>query len=110
MDSSRGEGARYTRSADYDGDGRATSSSIDRRTGTGSSLTRVKNTCGVSRRGVSTDIPVSADYDGDRRVDIAIYRPSNGIWWVLLIEHVLHGLELRTRGGEGRHIPVLRRP
>lgn len=40
---------------------------------------------GVSYRwGLSTDVPVRGDYDGDGTADIAVYRPSTGIWWVLL--------------------------
>ena len=28
-------------------------------------------------------MPVPGDYDGDGRADLAIYRPSDGMWWVL---------------------------
>ena len=33
--------------------------------------------------GVAGDVPVAGDYDLDGRTDIAVYRPSDGYWYVL---------------------------
>jgi hypothetical protein len=31
---------------------------------------------------LAADIPVPADYDGDRRADLVVYRPSDGRWHI----------------------------
>jgi hypothetical protein len=33
--------------------------------------------------GVSDDVTVTADYDGDGRADIAVFRPSTRFWYIL---------------------------
>jgi hypothetical protein len=37
----------------------------------------------VKQWGLATDVPVPGDYDGDGLTDIAIFRPSEGNWYVL---------------------------
>jgi hypothetical protein len=32
--------------------------------------------------GTSGDVPVPADYDGDGDDDVAVFRPSSGVWFV----------------------------
>jgi hypothetical protein len=46
--------------------------------------------------GVPGDSPVPGDYDGDGRTDLAIYRPSSGIWFII---HSSNGAARATRWG-----------
>jgi hypothetical protein len=34
--------------------------------------------------GLSSDIPTPGNYDGDSKTDIAVFRPADGNWFVLL--------------------------
>jgi hypothetical protein len=42
---------------------------------------------------------VPADYNGDGRVDLAVWRPSTGVWWV-------HGV-VTAQWGKPGDVPVL---
>ena len=57
--------------------------------------------------GASGDLPVAADYDGDRRTDIAIYRPSTGRWHVLLSStNFQTALDIRWGDANDRPMPI----
>jgi CSLREA domain-containing protein len=73
---------------DWDGDGKADPAVYRAGTGNGQSFFFYKpstrpNVDFVSASwGVGEDKPVIADYDGDGRVDVGVFRPSNGIWYI----------------------------
>ena len=34
-------------------------------------------------RGAFNDVPVPGDYDGDGKMDIAVWRPGDGVWYII---------------------------
>jgi hypothetical protein len=77
-------------SGDFDGDGRA-DVAVYRRGATAGAQSyffyRPSSASGIDfvslAWGLNGDKPASADYDGDGKQDAAVYRPSNGTWYVL---------------------------
>jgi hypothetical protein len=37
----------------------------------------------INRFGLAEDLPIAADYDGDGKADVAVYRPVGHIWYRL---------------------------
>ena len=61
--------------------------------------------------GLKGDVQVPADYDGDRIKDVAVWRPSNGIWYILrsgdgLVSRVQWGQTTSATSGRIQDIPV----
>jgi uncharacterized repeat protein (TIGR03803 family) len=79
---------------DYNGDGTSDLAVYQSSTGTWNILNSslpVGGSSGFSLRpvqvayqwGIDADLPVPGDYDGDGRTDPAVYRPANGVWYLL---------------------------
>ena len=57
----------------------------------------------------SQDVPVPADYDGDGRADLAVWRPQGGYWWILQsADGYSYATRLRFQWGSGvdNDVPV----
>jgi len=56
--------------------------------------------------GLGTDTPISGDYDGDGKIDIAVWRPETGTWYILPSDSP--GAYTRTQWGVSTDLPISR--
>ena len=75
---------------DWDGDGKAEVAVYREGAGGGQSYFYFRGTSNNPAGnitfipfGITGDLPVPADFDGDGKIDPAVYRPSEGIWYLL---------------------------
>ena len=56
--------------------------------------------------GQSGDVPVAADFDGDGRTDLTIFRPSSGVWYTRLSSTGYTGFVTHQSVGQAGDVPV----
>jgi len=55
-----------------------------------------KNGFSAVQFGANGDLPVTGDFDGDNKSDIAVFRPPNGGWYLLQTTNGFNGIAFGT--------------
>ena len=89
--------------ADFDGDGKADFGIF--RSGMWYWIKSSDNTVQYRAWGAAGDIPVAGDYVGGSQAEVAVYRPANGVWYLLnLADNSMTAVQW---GGAASDVPAL---